>query len=151
MCRKSRCECGKWSWVGCGQHIESALNGIPLADRCAGWKTGKCPDNAAVMGPTGASVEANSPPQITEAMIEAKLRASIADVEFVSVVDQGDGCGSKFTVTVVSTAFEGVNIVARHRLVNGSRGALAEEMKYIHALSIIAWTPKEYAKKMAKK
>jgi len=24
-------------------HIDSALMGVPEADRCVGWKTGKCP------------------------------------------------------------------------------------------------------------
>ena len=79
------------------------------------------------------------------------MRAGITDVQFLDVVDESDGCGSKFKVIVVSSAFEGVKLVQRHRLVNGSSGVLAEEMKYIHAINIKAWTPKQYAKKMAKK
>jgi len=38
MCRKVKCKtCGKWTWAGCGQHIEAALEGVKNADRC------KCP------------------------------------------------------------------------------------------------------------
>lgn len=29
--------------VQTGKHIESALSGVAEGDRCAGWKTGKCP------------------------------------------------------------------------------------------------------------
>ena len=43
MCRKTTCSsCGKSSWAGCGQHIESALNGVAESDRCPGWRTGIC-------------------------------------------------------------------------------------------------------------
>ena len=32
MCHKTTCrKCGKPSWAGCGQHIESALKGVPKA------------------------------------------------------------------------------------------------------------------------
>lgn len=42
MCSKVACrECGKPSWAGCGQHIESALRGVAIADRCPGWQTGR--------------------------------------------------------------------------------------------------------------
>jgi hypothetical protein len=43
MCSKVQCSsCKKPSWVGCGMHIESALRGVSEADRCAGWRTGRC-------------------------------------------------------------------------------------------------------------
>jgi hypothetical protein len=30
MCRKVKCKtCGKFTWAGCGQHIEQALAGVP--------------------------------------------------------------------------------------------------------------------------
>mmetsp|Transcript_4021 Transcript_4021/g.4644 ORF Transcript_4021/g.4644 Transcript_4021/m.4644 type:complete len:101 (+) Transcript_4021:196-498(+) len=36
MCRKVKCsKCGKWTWAGCGMHIESALAGIKPEDRCS--------------------------------------------------------------------------------------------------------------------
>jgi stress-induced morphogen len=104
--------------------------------------------------PAGAAGAASGPreiPQpITCAHLEARLRAEIDNVEFLSVVDDSDGCGSKFKVIVVSSAFEGVKLLQRHRLVNGSAGALAEEMKHIHAMNIKAWTPGQYRKKMIK-
>lgn len=34
MCRK----CNKPTWAGCGQHIEDALYGIAMEDRCQGHK-----------------------------------------------------------------------------------------------------------------
>ena len=36
MCSKVVCKnCHKFTWSGCGEHIEEALHGIPEADRCA--------------------------------------------------------------------------------------------------------------------
>lgn len=35
MCHRITCPiCGKPTWEGCGEHIEFALDGVPLADRC---------------------------------------------------------------------------------------------------------------------
>jgi len=34
--------CKKPTWTGCGRHIDSALQGVAVGDRCAGWKEGKC-------------------------------------------------------------------------------------------------------------
>jgi hypothetical protein len=32
MCRKVKCtNCQKWTWAGCGQHIESCLAGVPVS------------------------------------------------------------------------------------------------------------------------
>jgi hypothetical protein len=43
MCMKVTCrECGKATWAGCGMHIDSALRSVTEADRCPGWRTGKC-------------------------------------------------------------------------------------------------------------
>ena len=37
MCVRVTCdECGKATWGGCGQHVEEALAGVAVADRCAG-------------------------------------------------------------------------------------------------------------------
>ncbi|KAM7514303.1 hypothetical protein LguiA_003886 [Lonicera macranthoides] len=53
-------------------------------------------------------------------------------------------CGAKFTVEIVSEQFEGKRLLERHRMVNG---ALVEEMKDIHALSITkALTPDQWKK-----
>jgi hypothetical protein len=35
MCHQIRCQrCGKPTWVGCGQHVEEALRGVPKDARC---------------------------------------------------------------------------------------------------------------------
>ncbi|WP_344196594.1 hypothetical protein [Aeromicrobium alkaliterrae] len=37
MCQKVTCsDCGKATWVGCGEHVEEALAGVPDDQRCAG-------------------------------------------------------------------------------------------------------------------
>ena len=40
MCMRADCEkCGKPTWKGCGQHIEQALAGVPVDQRCQCKKT----------------------------------------------------------------------------------------------------------------
>ena len=46
-----------------------------------------------------------------------------------------------FKVVIVSEQFEGIPLIMRHRAVNSE---LNEEMKQIHALSIVARTPKQW-------
>lgn len=37
MCQRITCStCGKATWAGCGQHVEQALAGVPVAQRCQG-------------------------------------------------------------------------------------------------------------------
>ncbi|MDP6831925.1 MAG: BolA family protein [Alphaproteobacteria bacterium] len=84
------------------------------------------------------------------ATIEAKLRAALAPARLV-VEDQSEmhaghagareGGESHFAVVVEAEAFEGMNRLARQRLVNET---LKEELAgSIHALSIRALTPSE--------
>lgn len=36
MCSKVVCKkCQKFTWSGCGEHIEEALHGVSESDRCA--------------------------------------------------------------------------------------------------------------------
>eukprot|EP00050_Salpingoeca_kvevrii_P012996 m.26282 g.26282 ORF g.26282 m.26282 type:complete len:58 (+) comp4563_c0_seq2:560-733(+) len=43
MCRKVKCNgCSKWTWAGCGQHIDSAMSGVDKDERCPGWEKGVC-------------------------------------------------------------------------------------------------------------
>lgn len=79
------------------------------------------------------------------AALEAKLRAAF-EPTVLTVEDESGGCGAKFTVTVVSTKFDGVPLLQRHRLVNE---AVAQELKAIHAFSIKAMTPAQFAAKQA--
>ena len=54
------------------------------------------------------------------------------------------GGGGKFEATVISDAFEGKNLLAKHRMVYA---ALDEQIKSgeVHAVSIRAYTPAEWA------
>lgn len=37
MCRAATCKkCGKTTWAGCGQHVDSVMRGVPRSDRCTG-------------------------------------------------------------------------------------------------------------------
>jgi hypothetical protein len=37
MCSRTTCrKCGKPTWSGCGNHIETALKGVAKKDRCQG-------------------------------------------------------------------------------------------------------------------
>ena len=37
MCRAVTCRtCGKATWAGCGQHVDSVMRGIPSSQRCVG-------------------------------------------------------------------------------------------------------------------
>jgi len=80
---------------------------------------------------------------ITAQDIEAKLTEKL-DAKYVQAEDLSDGCGSKFSVIVVSSAFEGVGLLQRQRAVND---ALKEEMTSIHALRMKTWTPAQYEQK----
>lgn len=75
---------------------------------------------------------------ITAEDVKTKLRERLNATD-VTVLDNSGGCGSAFTVAVVSPKFEGLKLLDRHKLVNS---ALEEELKAIHALSIKrCWTP----------
>ncbi|CAL7950276.1 unnamed protein product [Xylocopa violacea] len=78
----------------------------------------------------------------TESHIKIKLIEGL-NASHVEVVDESDGCGDKFSVIVVSSAFEGKPLLARHRLVNS---VLEEELKTIHAFSQKTLTPAEWKK-----
>lgn len=81
------------------------------------------------------------------AALEQALAPRLVEVEDDSARHAGhagarDGRGH-FNVTVVSSAFEGLAPLARHRAVYAAVGTLMETD--IHALSIIARTPDEAA------
>ena len=73
--------------------------------------------------------------------ITAKIRAALPDAE-VELVDL-TGTLDHWQASVISSAFEGQSLMARHRLV---MNALAEELKGpIHALTLNVMTPMEAA------
>jgi BolA protein len=82
-------------------------------------------------------------------MIRERLTAALAPDQ-LDIIDESHlhaghpgarSGGGHFNVTIVSSAFEGENLLARHRMVYD---ALGDAMKTeIHALSIKALTPKK--------
>jgi stress-induced morphogen len=75
------------------------------------------------------------------ALVETRVREAIADIQVLEVTDLSDGCGDKFHVLVVSSAFEGVKSMKRHQMLYA---ALKEEMKTIHAVELKPMTPAQY-------
>lgn len=82
---------------------------------------------------------------ITPSYLEEKLRTALGATH-VEAHDLSDGCGSKFSVIVVSPSFEGKKLLERQRAVNAS---LVDEMDHIHALQMKTWTPSQYEQKKA--
>ncbi|KAL8530111.1 hypothetical protein ACS0TY_007265 [Phlomoides rotata] len=82
--------------------------------------------------------------------LETALQAAVLDIEDVSYQHaghaavremDGDAKETHFNVRVVSSKFEGQNLVKRHRMVYE---LLSDELQSgLHALSITAKTPKE--------
>jgi stress-induced morphogen len=79
-----------------------------------------------------------------------KLRQGFEGIEFLSVEDVSDGCGDKLKIIIVTDAFEGIKLVDRHRMVNGSKGVLKNIMDIIHAMELKTWTKAQYVKKKKK-
>jgi BolA protein len=83
--------------------------------------------------------------------IENKLRAGLEGISYLEVIDESSrhnvppGAESHFKVTIVSEAFEGIRLLARHRMIND---ILSEELaNRIHALAIHAYTEREWRAK----
>jgi acid stress-induced BolA-like protein IbaG/YrbA len=74
---------------------------------------------------------------MTQDQVAEKIKAGIPDASI-----RFDGSDCLFSVTVVSSAFEGKNLIARHRMVNA---CVKEDIAHghLHALSIKALTPEE--------
>lgn len=82
--------------------------------------------------------------------LQSALEASVLEIEDVSYQHaghagvKGNANETHFNVKVVSSKFEGQNLVKRHRMVYD---LLAEELQSgLHALSIVAKTPQEVGK-----
>ncbi|KAG1327957.1 protein BOLA2 [Cocos nucifera] len=79
--------------------------------------------------------------RVTKEDVESSLTSALKP-SHLEVIDTSGGCGASFEIEIVSDQFEGKRLLERHRLVNG---ALAEQMKHIHALSIKkALTPSQW-------
>ncbi|GLT44039.1 hypothetical protein SLA2020_179570 [Shorea laevis] len=78
---------------------------------------------------------------VTKEQVESSLTSKL-NPSHLEVIDTSGGCGASFAIEIVSEQFEGQRLLERHRIVNG---ALQEEMKQIHALSIKkALTPEQW-------
>lgn len=79
--------------------------------------------------------------------LESALRehAPLHPITHVDVTDvSANACASSFIVVVVSSAFDGLRLVDRHRLVHD---ALDKHIPSIHALQLRCFTQQAYAKK----
>ena len=85
-----------------------------------------------------------------QARIEEKLTAALSP-RVLDVINESHnhsvpkGSETHFKVVVVSEAFEGKMQVARHRLIYGVLGDEMTKKPGVHALSIVAKTPAEWA------
>lgn len=86
---------------------------------------------------------------LTTTDIETALKAHepLAPLTHLSIQDESGGCGSAFAIELTSTAFDGLRLVERHRLVHS---ALEAHMEKIHALQLKCYTPAAYARQQAK-
>lgn len=87
---------------------------------------------------------ASAPPSDDTVMagVEKKLTAALSPTELDVIPAYGDPNGSHVSIRVVSTAFDGLNMVKRHRLVYK---AIWEELSGpIHAVDeLVTKTPEE--------
>jgi stress-induced morphogen len=88
---------------------------------------------------------------VVQTRIEEKLRASLSP-SVLDVINESanhsvpKGSETHFKVVIVSTAFEGKMPLARHRVVFGILDDEMTKKPGVHALSIIAKTPDEWAR-----
>ncbi|KAI5303794.1 hypothetical protein KEM56_007177 [Ascosphaera pollenicola] len=78
---------------------------------------------------------------VSAAGLKAKLEQALG-AEHVQIVDTSGGCGQSFAALIVSSAFQGKTLLARHRLVNA---ALKAEIAEIHAWTPRCLTPEQWA------
>ena len=82
-------------------------------------------------------------------VLEELLRNALSP-EFLEIEDRTEahsghassGGGGHYAVRIVSSRFEGLAPLARHRLVNTATDPVRQE---IHALTVKAYTPEEFA------
>lgn len=69
-----------------------------------------------------------------------RLRLQELEPLALEIEDDSEGEESKFSIFVVSKGFEGSNTLKRHRTIYN---ILDEEMKVVHAMSMVTKTPEE--------
>ncbi|SPO28140.1 uncharacterized protein UTRI_04531_B [Ustilago trichophora] len=75
--------------------------------------------------------------------LETAIRQKVQNVSTLVVSDVSGGCGQAYDVVIVSDAFEGLNTLKRHRMVNE---LLKDEIAQLHAFSQKTYTVAQYEK-----
>ena len=78
---------------------------------------------------------------VSQSELEAAIRQKVEKVSALIVSDVSGGCGQAYDVIIVSDAFEGLNTLKRHRMVNE---LLKEQIAELHAFSQKTYTPQQY-------
>ncbi len=82
-----------------------------------------------------------------DARLKSRLQEKLSAAH-VSLVDESDGCGSKYRCQVVSAAFSGKSRLECHRMVHEAVGE--EDMAAIHAFSVKTFTPDKWEEQQKK-
>ncbi|KAA1475723.1 bola-like protein [Dentipellis sp. KUC8613] len=83
---------------------------------------------------------------VTPRELEEAIRAGIV-VHHLEIIDESSGCGDKYSVLIVSEAFQGKNTLARHRFVNE---LLKREIADMHAFTQKTLTPEQWEAQKAR-
>lgn len=78
---------------------------------------------------------------VSQSELESAIRQKVEKVSALIVSDVSGGCGQAYDVIIVSEAFEGLNTLKRHRMVNE---LLKEQIAELHAFSQKTYTPQQY-------
>lgn len=78
---------------------------------------------------------------VSQSDLEAAIRQKVDKVSALVVSDVSGGCGQAYDVIIVSEAFEGLNTLKRHRMIND---LLKEQIAQLHAFSQKTYTPQQY-------
>lgn len=82
---------------------------------------------------------------VIESKLNDKMNTSVLKIENESQMHSGPATDSHFKITIVSDDFDGMMLLARHRMINE---ILKEELSgTIHALTMYTMTTSEYDKK----
>ncbi|EST07990.1 BolA protein [Kalmanozyma brasiliensis GHG001] len=73
--------------------------------------------------------------------LESAIRSKVQNVSTLVVSDVSGGCGQAYDVVIVSDAFDGLNTLKRHRMVNE---LLKDEIAQLHAFSQKTYTVAQY-------
>lgn len=80
---------------------------------------------------------------LTAENVRAQLQecSELSPLKHVEVEDISGGCGTSFSITVVTDSFASKSLLDRHRMIHASLGS---KMKDIHALKLKCLTPEKF-------